>query len=99
MINKIKSDLKSVDHILHIADVHLRNWKRHKEFKIVFDRLFTAADNLPPNSIITIGGDIVHAKTDMSPELIDMVSYLFNGLADRHPTLVITGNHDANRIR
>ena len=96
MINKIKSDLKSVDHILHIADVHLRNWKRHKEFKIVFDRLFTVADNLPPNSIITIGGDIVHAKTDMSPELIDMVSYLFNGLADRHPTFVITGNHDAN---
>ena len=32
----------------------------------------------------------------MSPELIDKVSYLFNGLADRHPTLVITGNHDAN---
>ena len=96
MINKIESNLKSVDHILHIADVHLRNWKRHTEFKKVFDRLFEVADNLPPNSIITIGGDIVHAKTDMSPELIDMVSYLFNGLADRHPTIVITGNHDAN---
>jgi DNA repair exonuclease SbcCD ATPase subunit/DNA repair exonuclease SbcCD nuclease subunit len=96
MINKIKSNLKSVDHILHIADVHLRNWKRHTEFKKVFDSLFEVADNLPPNSIITVGGDIVHAKTDMSPELIDMVSYLFNGLADRHPTIVITGNHDAN---
>lgn len=96
MINKIECKLERVDHILHIADVHLRNWKRHKEFQQVFDRLFEVADNLPPNSIITIGGDIVHAKTDMSPELIDKVSYLFNGLADRHPTLVITGNHDAN---
>jgi DNA repair exonuclease SbcCD ATPase subunit/DNA repair exonuclease SbcCD nuclease subunit len=96
MINKIKCKLDQVDHILHIADIHLRNWKRHKEFKEVFDKLFKAVDELPDNSIVTVGGDIVHAKTDMSPELIEMVSYLFNGLADRRPTIVITGNHDAN---
>lgn len=96
MINKVKCDLKKVDYIFHIADIHLRNWKRHKEFKEVFDKMFKAVDELPPNSIITVGGDIVHAKTDMSPELINMVSYLFNGLASRRPTIVITGNHDAN---
>ena len=96
MINKVKCSLKTVDYIFHIADIHLRNWKRHKEFKEVFDKMFKQIDNLPPNSIVTVGGDIVHAKTDMSPELIYMVSYLFNGLADRVPTIVITGNHDAN---
>lgn len=96
MINKIKSELKTVDKILHIADVHIRNWKRHKEFKLVFDRLFEAAKQLPDNSIITVGGDIVHAKTDMSPELIHMVSYLLHGLADIKPTIVICGNHDTN---
>lgn len=96
MINKIKSELKTVDKILHIADVHIRNWKRHKEFKLVFDKLFEAAKQLPTNSIITIGGDIVHAKTDMSPELIHMVSYLLYGLADIRPTVVICGNHDTN---
>jgi DNA repair exonuclease SbcCD ATPase subunit/DNA repair exonuclease SbcCD nuclease subunit len=96
MINKIKSKLTKVDHILHIADIHLRNWKRHVEFKEVFKKLFEAVDSLPENSIVTVGGDIVHAKTDMSPELINMVSYLFNGLADRRPTIVICGNHDTN---
>lgn len=96
MINKVKCSLKSVDYIFHIADIHLRNWKRHREFKEVFDKMFKQIDELPPNSIVTVGGDIVHAKTDMSPELINMVSYLFNGLADRLPTIVITGNHDAN---
>jgi DNA repair exonuclease SbcCD ATPase subunit len=96
MINKIRCKLKTVDHILHIADIHLRNWKRHKEFKEVFDKLFTVVDSLPPNSIVTVGGDIVHAKTEMSPELIEMVTYLFKGLADRVPTIVIAGNHDAN---
>lgn len=96
MINKVKTSLKKVDKILHIADVHIRNWKRHKEYKLVFDRLFEAAKQLPEDSIITIGGDIVHAKTDMSPELIHMVSYLFNNLADIRPTIVICGNHDTN---
>ena len=96
MINKIKSKIEVVDHIFHIADIHLRNWKRHKEFKEVFDKLFAELDQCPPNTIVTVGGDIVHAKTDMSPELISMVTYLFNGLADRRPTIVITGNHDAN---
>jgi len=43
-----------------------------------------------------IGGDIVHAKTDMSPELIHMVSYFFTELADLVPTFVICGNHDTN---
>ena len=96
MINKIKSKLTQIDHILHVSDIHLRNWKRHKEFKDVFKKLFTVVDNLPKNSIVTVGGDIVHAKTDMSPELVNMVSYLFNELADRRPTIVICGNHDTN---
>lgn len=96
MINKIKSELKTVDRILHIADVHIRNWKRHKEYKLVFDQLFEVAKQLPENSIITVGGDIVHAKTDMSPELIHMLSYLLFSLADIRPTVVICGNHDTN---
>lgn len=96
MINKIKAKIQNVDYIFHIADVHLRNWKRHREFKEIFDKMFLALDQCSPNTIVTVGGDIVHAKTDMSPELIEMVSYLFNGLADRRPTIIITGNHDAN---
>lgn len=96
MINKLNCKVERVEKILHIADIHLRNWKRHREFKDVFEKLFLAVDQLPEESIVTIGGDIVHAKTDMSPELIKMVSYLFTELADRVPTIVITGNHDAN---
>jgi DNA repair exonuclease SbcCD ATPase subunit/DNA repair exonuclease SbcCD nuclease subunit len=96
MINKIKTELGRVDKILHIADIHIRNWKRHTEYKKVFEKLLKAVDALPPNSIVTVGGDIVHAKTDMSPELVHMVSYLFNELSNRVPTIVICGNHDTN---
>ena len=44
MINKIKAKTQSVDYIFHIADIHLRNWKRHREFKEVFDKMFKALD-------------------------------------------------------
>ena len=96
MINRIKCNLKKIDQVLHIADLHIRNWKRHKEYTDVFNKLYAAIDKLPVDAIITVGGDIVHAKTDMSPELISVVMSLFKELANRRPTIVICGNHDTN---
>ena len=93
----IETQLDSIDKIYHIADVHVRNVKRHKEYNLVFNRLYTYIKKTKtPNSLIYVAGDIVHAKTDMSPELINMVSDFFRRLADLAPTIVITGNHDCN---
>ena len=93
----IKTRLESIDKIYHIADVHVRNVKRHKEYEIVFKRLYSYIKKTKtPNSLIYVAGDIVHAKTDMSPELINVVSKFFRELANLAPTIVITGNHDCN---
>lgn len=97
MINKIDCKLiDRIDYILHVADIHIRNWKRHKEYKEVFTNLYAAVEKLPANSIVTIGGDIAHAKTDMSPELVHMIADFFTQLGNRVPTIVIAGNHDTN---
>lgn len=96
MINDIKCTLTKVDYILHVADIHIRNWKRHKEYKEVFTNLYSVVDKLPPNSIVTVGGDIAHAKTDMSPELVQMIAEFLEQLGNRVPTIVIAGNHDTN---
>ena len=61
----------------HISDTHIRNLKYHKEYREVFKKLYTAAKELPKNSIIYVAGDIVHNKTDISPELIDLTSEFF----------------------
>lgn len=95
-MKKVDCGLTKVDYIVHISDIHIRNWKRHKEYQEVFDKLNQLVQNSPQNTIVMIGGDIVHAKTDMSPELIHMVSYFFTRLADLVPTFVICGNHDTN---
>ena len=79
---------------LHISDVHFRGLTRHKEYRIVFEKLFKKAKELKPN-IIFIGGDIVHSKTQgISPELIDILTWWFNSLSEIAPTHVILGNHD-----
>lgn len=41
-------------------------------------------------------GDIVHAKTDISPEQVSLVSYFLRGCADLCKTILIPGNHDFN---
>lgn len=97
MITTIDTKITSVDKIYHIADVHVRNMKRHVEYRHVFKRLYTYIKKTKTNnSIIYVAGDIVHAKTDMSPELIDLVSEFFSELAKLAPTIVIAGNHDCN---
>tara|TARA_R110002153_G_scaffold64821_10_gene173777 strand:+ start:1387 stop:4539 length:3153 start_codon:yes stop_codon:yes gene_type:complete len=86
----------NVEKILHIADIHIRNYKRHKEYRQVFKELYIAAKALPAKSLIYIAGDIVHNKIDMSPELIQLTSEFLSNLADIRPTIFIRGNHDMN---
>ena len=40
-MHDIDIGIEKIDKIYHIADVHVRNVKRHKEYKLVFKRLYT----------------------------------------------------------
>lgn len=82
--------------IHHCADIHIRNVKRHNEYREVFERFYKEVEKEKENAIIVVAGDIVHAKLEMSPELIDLTFEFFKRLAEIMPTIVITGNHDCN---
>ena len=86
-----------VEKIYHLADLHIRNLKRHKEYREVFQKFLNNVDkdNIE-NSIIYLAGDIAHAKTEMSPELIREISWFLTECANRKHTFLITGNHDCN---
>jgi DNA repair exonuclease SbcCD nuclease subunit len=86
-----------IEKIYHVADLHIRNLQRHKEYKSVFEKFLKQVkeDNLQ-NSIIYLAGDIAHAKTEMSPELIREISWFFTECAKLRDTFIITGNHDCN---
>jgi DNA repair exonuclease SbcCD ATPase subunit/predicted MPP superfamily phosphohydrolase len=82
--------------IYHTADIHIRNVRRHKEYRQVFERLYEEVRKDTEDAVIVVAGDIVHAKLEMSPELVDLTFELFTKLANILPTIIITGNHDCN---
>ena len=88
--------MDKLKYIHHISDIQIRNLKRHKEYNEVFERTYKEIEKYKDDAVVYIGGDIAHSKTDMSPELIKMLSDLFVNLADICPTILIAGNHDCN---
>jgi DNA repair exonuclease SbcCD ATPase subunit len=83
--------------IYHIADVHIRNVKRHNEYRQVFEKMFEEIRKRgTDNSIIYLAGDIAHAKLELSPELVREISWLFTECSKLCETILITGNHDCN---
>jgi len=86
-----------INKIYHLADLHIRNLQRHKEYKEVFKKfLKQVKDDKIQNSIIYLAGDIAHAKTEMSPELIREISWFLTECSKLRETFLITGNHDCN---
>jgi DNA repair exonuclease SbcCD ATPase subunit/DNA repair exonuclease SbcCD nuclease subunit len=94
MISTI-SHLKTV---VHLADIHVRLYKRHEEYREVFDILYDQLQRFKGRDdvAILVAGDINHAKTDMSPEMVQLSSEFLSKLAEIAPTIVIAGNHDLN---
>ena len=83
--------------IYHIADVHIRNVKRHNEYRQVFEKMFDEIRKRgTDDSIIYLAGDIAHAKLELSPELVREISWLFTECAKHCETILIAGNHDCN---
>ena len=52
--NKIDVGFEKLEKVLHIADIHIRNYQRHKEYRKVFRQLYKEVDKLPVNSIVYV---------------------------------------------
>jgi len=86
-----------INKVYHLADLHIRNLQRHKEYKLVFKKfLKKVKEDKIEDSLIYIAGDIAHAKTEMSPELVHEISWFLTECAKLRETVLITGNHDCN---
>ena len=81
--------------IAHIADTHIRNYKYHREYREVFDKIY---DKLKEEKVdyIVHCGDLAHTKTQLSPEYFDLATSFLRNLANIAPTYIILGNHDGN---
>jgi len=86
-----------INKVYHLADLHIRNLQRHKEYRGVFKKfLKQVKEDKIEDSMIYLAGDIAHAKTEMSPELVKEISWFLTECAKLRETILITGNHDCN---
>lgn len=95
----LKTQSTKVKYFIHISDIHIRNLRRHEEYKEVFEELYKYIKTLNykrEECLIVCTGDVAHTKTDISPELVDMIIQLFTKLIEFHDLILIAGNHDAN---
>ena len=96
-MKKIDIGVEKLEFIYHLSDIHIRNFKRHDEYRRVFRNVadYVKQDNRP-NSVVIVTGDIVHSKTDVSPELVSEVQNFFRLMSETHHVIITTGNHDTN---
>ncbi len=81
--------------VAHFGDTHIRNLKYHKEYRQVFEEIYTRLRSLDVDVIVHTG-DLGHTKTQISPEFVQMCSDFLKNLADIAPLMIIPGNHDGN---
>jgi len=85
--------------IFHTADIHIRNLKFHKEYRIQFDKFLASVkeemgDLQHHEARIAIVGDLVHQKITISNEMMVLASYLLNECSKICPVVLVAGNHD-----
>ena len=96
-MKKLFVGFDKLEKVVHIADIHIRLFQRHGEYRAVFDKLYKELKKIDlTNGVIVVAGDILHAKLDMSPEMIDLASDFLKKLAEIAPTIIFDGNHDLN---
>ena len=88
---------KKIKKIYHLSDIHIHLQAKHTEYKLVFQKLYEYIKEVKDeNSIIVITGDILHSKTELLPECIELTRDFLINLSTLLPTIIIAGNHDLN---
>jgi DNA repair exonuclease SbcCD ATPase subunit len=95
-IKVLQDDGEDITKIYHISDIHISKYNdRHPEFLTVFKRLCTEIKKDPENSIIYVGGDILHEPNRLSPPQLLLAKQFFRLLSNITIVAVIIGNHDS----
>jgi len=88
-----------VKKIVHLADIHIRTFRMHDEYKDVFKNLLTdlkelLSDYKREEIRIVIAGDLVHQKIVISNEQLILGTWFIRKLEEIAPVVIIAGNHD-----
>jgi DNA repair exonuclease SbcCD nuclease subunit len=84
---------------VHLADIHIRTYRLHDEYKEVFitflNQLKNQLKDYKREEIrIVLVGDLVHQKIIISNEQLILGTWFLRKLEEIGPVIIIAGNHD-----
>lgn len=85
--------------IVHTADIHIRTFRMHDEYREVFNTFFKDIkkniEGYKRDEVrIVIVGDLVHQKIVISNEQLILGTWFLRELEKIAPVIIIAGNHD-----
>jgi DNA repair exonuclease SbcCD nuclease subunit len=83
-----------INKIVHFSDLHIRLFKDHDLYKKILVDAFEQWKQIAPDRIV-FTGDLVHSKNQLTPELVEIASWVLMECAKIAKTILIAGNHDA----
>jgi DNA repair exonuclease SbcCD nuclease subunit len=88
-----------VKKIIHTADIHIRNIKRHDEYRAQLEKFIDNCEEIASEYEfgevrIVLAGDLFHQKIQTSNEQTTLLSWLLRKLSKIAPIIIIAGNHD-----
>lgn len=94
-----------IKYVVHIADVHIRTFRLHDEYRETLNTFIEqlkislkdidGTNEFNPNQVrIAIVGDLVHQKIVISNEQLMLGTWLLKELEKIAPVIIIGGNHD-----
>lgn len=79
--------------LVHFSDLHIRLFKDHDLYRGIIEIMLEKFKEISPDRIV-FTGDLVHSKNQITPELIEMVSWVLTECSKIAKTVLIIGNHD-----
>lgn len=88
-----------VKFVIHLADIHIRTYRFHDEYKTVFTQFIEEVKGLLKEYSrdeirVVIAGDLVHQKIVISNEQLILGTWFIKQLEMIAPVIIIAGNHD-----
>jgi len=82
-----------IKRLVHFSDLHIRLFKDHELYRKILEQALSEWKSLAPDRIV-FTGDLCHNKNQVSPELIEFISWILTECAKIAKTILIIGNHD-----
>lgn len=79
--------------LVHFSDLHLRLFKDHDLYRTILTDMLNQFREIKPDRIV-FSGDLLHSKNQLTPELIEIASWLLTECSKIAKTIIIPGNHD-----